>query len=176
MSKNKGKESAVYLQYLIDHYHALPSLLVFLHAHRDGYPRAWHTEFAEHSNVRTVQMLQSDFVLRSGYANLRCTHSPGCPDEIRPFRDQGPGPDDSRPQEPAFAIAWREMFNTSLVPEVIAAPCCSQFAVSRDQVLKRPLSDYERFRRWVFDTDLEDDISGRVMEYMWHVIFGRDPV
>lgn len=172
MPRNKGRESNVYLQYIIDNYHYLPALLVFLHSHRAGFPRAWHSEFADHSNIRAVRMLQTDFVRRTGYANLRCAHGPGCPDEVQPFRP----PDPARPQEPAFPSAWRAMFNNSDVPEVIATPCCAQFAVSRDQVWMHPLSSYLRFQRWLMETELDDDASGRVMEYMWHIIFGRDPV
>ncbi|KAI9924329.1 hypothetical protein ASPWEDRAFT_115648 [Aspergillus wentii DTO 134E9] len=171
--KNKGREANVYLQYIIDHYDRLPSTIVFLHSHRDGFPQAWHTEFDEHSNPQTVNMLQTEFVQRNGYANLRCTSSPGCPDEVRPFRDP---PDEGRWTEHAFPEAWNLFFNGTEVPEVIATPCCAQFAVSKKQVLQRPLSDYEMYHRWVMETELADDVSGRVMEYMWHIIFGQDPV
>ncbi|KAI9042068.1 DUF3431 domain-containing protein [Aspergillus affinis] len=173
VTKNKGKEANVYLRYIIDHYHNLPSIIVFLHSHRDGWPEAWHTEFEEHSNVNTIQLLQTDFVQQNGYTNLRCNHNPGCPDEIRPFREPR---DESRLSEIAFADAWKALFNSTDVPGIVASPCCAQFAVSRDQVLKRPLASYVRYHRWLMDTNLPDDISGRVMEYMWHVIFGQDPV
>jgi Protein of unknown function (DUF3431) len=56
----------------------------------------------------------------------------------------------------------------------IACACCAQFAVSRDQVLKRPLEDYVKIRQWVIDTERDDANSGRVMEYLWHVIFGKN--
>lgn len=61
-------------------------------------------------------------------------------------------------------------------PTQVGAACCAQFAVSRDQVLDRPLSDYERFRDWILDTDKSDAKSGRVLEFLWHVIFGKDAV
>lgn len=60
--------------------------------------------------------------------------------------------------------------------EKVGAACCAQFAVSRDRVLQRPLSDYEQFRQWVVDTKMDDAKSGRVMEFLWHVIFGMDAV
>ena len=177
--QNKGKEANVYLQYIISNYDFLPSVIVFLHSHRGGYPHAWHTEFADHSNVRTIRMLQTDFIRKNGYANLRCNHRPGCPAEVQPFQ----APDPRRPQEQALPEVWSVFFGdgsgngTAMpLPQVIAAPCCSQFAVSRDQVWARPLSDYQRFHRWVVETELDDETSGRVMEYMWHIIFGRDPV
>jgi len=30
--------------------------------------------------------------------------------------------------------------------------------------------------KWLLDTPLNDFTSGRVFEYLWHVIFGREPV
>lgn len=168
--KNKGKESNVYLQYLIDNYDHLPSTIVFLHAHRDG---AWHIEFEEeHDNVLNVRRLQIDYLQEMGYVNLRCTWSPGCPAEVQPFRpDHG-----TRFAEAAFPDVWRLLFNNSDVPEVVATPCCSQFAVSRTQVHKRPRSDYVRYHDWLMETELDDEFSGRVLEYLWHVIFGQEPV
>ena len=61
-------------------------------------------------------------------------------------------------------------------PTLVGAACCAQFAVSKDQVLARPLSDYERFREWIIDTEKSDAKSGRVLEFLWHVIFGKDAV
>lgn len=164
---NKGKESGIYLQYIKDHYDDLPEYIVFLHAHRIS-P---HVEFVQQDNVLTVQRLQLDYLKKAGYVNLRCEWGPGCPDEVQPFRQL-----DGRPAEIAFAGAWMRMFNNTEVPEVVATPCCGQFAVTREQVLTRPLSDYETYHRWLMDTELDDETSGRVFEYLWHVIFGQDPV
>ena len=63
-----------------------------------------------------------------------------------------------------------------MAPTMVGAACCAQFAVSRDQVLARPLSDYERFREWIVETEKSDAKSGRVLEFLWHVIFGKDAV
>ncbi|KKK18104.1 hypothetical protein P175DRAFT_0502484 [Aspergillus ochraceoroseus IBT 24754] len=171
--KNKGRESLAYLQYIVEHYDDLPSTIVFLHSHKDGWPAAWHTDTMDYSNVESIRALQTDFIQQNGYANLRCQETPGCPDEIRPFRDP---PRPGKTVEKIYAQAWQELFHNTNVPEVIGVPCCSQFAVSRDQVLKRPLSDYQRFYNWVLNNDLPDDMTSRVMEYTWHIIFGQDPV
>lgn len=170
---NKGREAMAYLTYLIDHYHVLPEINVFLHAHRSGWPEAWHTDAKEYDNVNSARDLRLDYVLRHGYANMRCIAIPGCPDEIQPLRN---APD--RPHEVAFQEAYKYMFQVSgiSIPKVIGTPCCSQFAVSKSQVLKRPLSDYHRYRQWLLDTELPSDVSGRVLEYMWHIVFGKAPV
>ncbi|EAW14931.1 DUF3431 domain-containing protein [Aspergillus clavatus NRRL 1] len=169
VAKNKGHEANVYLQYIIDNYHKLPETVVFLHSHL----RAWHNEFVDQSNVESVRMMNVDVVRRNGYVNLRCNWYPGCPDEVRPFREPR---DEGRQPEHAFPEAWNYFFNGTDVPEVIAAPCCAQFAVSRKQIRERELDDYVRYHQWVMETEWPDETSGRVMEYMWHIIFGQDPV
>jgi Protein of unknown function (DUF3431) len=69
------------------------------------------------------------------------------------------------------------MFGTGAeIPPRVGAACCSQFAVSRNQVLQRSRGDYKRFRDWIIQTDVGDDVSGRIMEYLWHIIFGREAV
>jgi hypothetical protein len=51
-----------YLTYLIDDYDALPSSMVFLHSHRDGFTVAWHVNAPLHDNVAAMRALQLDFV------------------------------------------------------------------------------------------------------------------
>lgn len=127
----------------------------------------------EYSNVDSVRAMQREFVIAEGFVNLRCQMSPGCPAEMQPFRSP-PKPGDTG--EKYYAQAWKELFGNDNVPEIIGAPCCSQFAVSRDQILKRPLSDYKRMYNWVLNNDLPDDVTSNIMEYSWHIIFGREPV
>lgn len=170
---NKGREAMAYLTFIIDHYQHLPGIIVFLHPHRSGWPEAWHTDAQDYDNVNSIHNLRLDYVREHGYANMRCIHNPGCPDEIQPFRN-----DPERKYELAFADAYTYMFggNLSTVPQIVGVACCAQFAVSGSQVKVRPKSDYERYRKWLIDTDLRSDDAGRVMEYMWHMIFGKDPV
>ncbi|KAF2868258.1 hypothetical protein BDV95DRAFT_580602 [Massariosphaeria phaeospora] len=170
---NKGNEALPYLTYLVTNYHSLPATIAFVHSHRDGFPRAWHTDAPNHSAAAMLKSLNIDFIQRNGYANLRCIADPGCPAEVQSFRDP---PEAHRTIESAMPDAWRTLFDNSTVPPILATPCCSQFAVSRDQVLTRPLADYEKYRDWLIETELDDDTSGRVFEYLWHVIFGQEPV
>lgn len=77
---------------------------------------------------------------------------------------------------------WHDVFSGSSTeergqaPALVGAACCAQFAVSKKQVLVRPLGDYVRFREWIIDTEKSDAKSGRVLEFLWHVIFGKDAV
>ena len=111
------------------------------------------------------------YVHENGYANLRCNQNPGC--IMEHWKNKFVTPD-----------IWQKIFNGTSTykggnhdaPPYIAAACCAQFAVSRTRVLERPLSDYEHFRQWLFDTDLTDIYSGRAFEYLWHVIFGMQAI
>ncbi|KIX98829.1 uncharacterized protein Z520_05290 [Fonsecaea multimorphosa CBS 102226] len=171
--KNKGREAMAYLTFLIDHYDNLPSSMVFVHPHLESWPAAWHTDADGYNNLKSIQSLRLDYLQEQGYVNMRCLHNPGCPDEIQVLRNE-----EDRTAEHAMREAWPYMFggNKSNIPETIAQPCCSQFAVSKTQVLKRNKEEYKRYRQWLFDTKFDDATSGRVFEYLWHVIFGRDAV
>ena len=167
----------MYLHYIIQHYHALPATIVFLHAHRNGYPTAWHNDVPDYDNVNALRTLSTAFVQRNGYANLRCNWTPGCPSEIQYRRPLAADADEATNVDHKIPEVWRRFFGAeSAVPETIAAACCAQFAVSRDQVRRRSLEEYQRYHRWLMETEYDDQTSGTIMEYMWHIIFGQEPV
>lgn len=165
---NKGKESMPYLTYLIDFYDDLSDINVFIHAHEDGYPRAWHNdpESADHSAVKMLNLLRLDNVREKGYVNLRCNPNPGCPAELHPqakFFDKGS-------IEIGWKKLWGHMYGNDSYPEAVGVACCAQFAVTREKVHEQPKAFYEKLMDWLLITDEED--AGRVFEYFWHVIFG----
>ena len=170
--KNKGKESLAYLQYIVDHYNDLPSTIVFIHAHKTGFPQSWHIDNERQDNADSVRTLKLEYVQSKGYVNLRCQHSVGCPVSLRPSRNSR----DTKTVDGAYWTAWEQLFNNSRVPKEIGVPCCSQFAVSKKQVLQRPLSDYRHFYNWVLENDLPDNVTAGIMENTWHIIFGQEPV
>lgn len=171
---NKGREAMAYLTYIIDNYDHLPATIAFVHSHKDGYPEAWHTDDDQLSNVNVLRALNTQYVQDQGFTNLRCNDEVGCPQEIT--LDPDKGPDVAYPAAVAFWHEWQTLFPDRPRPPVIAAACCAQFAVSRTQVRSRPHEDYVRYREWVANTTLTDHTSGRVMEYSWHMIFGKEPV
>ena len=161
--ENKGHEAMAYLTYVIDHYNSLPAVITFLHSHRNGFWGAWHTDSRLHDNVDSMRKLQLEHVHQEGYVNLRCNWSPGCD-----FGD--------RLNTHVTPEIWDQLFGDTPFPGKVGAACCAQFAVSREQVLRRPKSDYDRYRQWLLDTELTDRLSGRVFEYSWQVIFGKEAV
>jgi hypothetical protein len=63
---------------------------------------------------------------------------------------------------------FMELFPRAEVPELVGAPCCSQFALSKDKIHEQSLDHYVRLQRWLMDTELNSGISGRILEYSWH--------
>lgn len=190
---NKGHESMAYLTYIIENYSSLPATVAFLHPHRSGFFRAWHVDAPLHDSVTAMQALQLDFVQRNGYVNLRCNWNPGCKKAHRknkhvsekvwreifmgtttpPLSQTGLIMDGKHPSSTRSEVGAQLQLG---VPKEVGAACCAQFAVSRDQILKRPVEDYIHFRRWVMETDRDDATSGRILEFLWHVIFGKEAV
>ncbi|KAK6500295.1 hypothetical protein TWF481_010639 [Arthrobotrys musiformis] len=165
---NKGKESMPYLTYLIDFYDDLSDVNVFIHAHEDGYPRAWHNEpsSADYSAVQMINLLRLDNVREKGYVNLRCNPNPGCPAELHP---QG-ATFDKGSIEIGWKKLWGHMYGNDEYPESVGVACCAQFAVTREKIHERPKDYYEKLMDWLLTTDEED--AGRVFEYFWHMVFG----
>ncbi|KAL2220441.1 hypothetical protein M432DRAFT_638584 [Thermoascus aurantiacus ATCC 26904] len=166
---NKGRESMVYLTYIIDNYDHLPDVMLFIHSQR----YQWHNDDPYYDGVPMISKVQTSYIEEKGYVNLRCTWVLGCPDEIHPFTDTHR--EDLHAGE-YFKTGFMELFPGAKVPEVVGVSCCAQFGVSRWKVWERPKSDYEHFRKWLIQTPLKDELSGRIMEYSWHMIFGMEPV
>ena len=162
----------IYLSYIIDHYDDLPWAVIFMHGHLES----WHQE---DNAVRLLGGLNRIALARQGYISLRCDWYPSCPAEIRPIKHDAVvwGPEaDTKVTEAAIAGNWRLMFPGEKLPETIASPCCAQFAVTRQAIIKRPKEDYERLRKWLVDSLLEDNHSGRVMEKLWAYLFTGEAV
>ncbi|KAB8339121.1 hypothetical protein FH972_022057 [Carpinus fangiana] len=178
VSRNKGRESTAYLTYIIDNYHNLPEYVIFLHALR----YQWHNEDPMYDGVPPIRNLRLSYVEQHGYANMRCTWSLGCPAELHPYTDPSKieealaGNNDRDKTEAAFTRAYLELFpdaKAEEAPTAVGIPCGAQFALSRWMIQSRPLDDYKRIRNWLWATELPDAVSGRILEYSWHVLMGK---
>ncbi|OCL02316.1 hypothetical protein AOQ84DRAFT_443459 [Glonium stellatum] len=163
--KNKGREAMAYLTYIIDRYNTFPDIAVFIHSLR----YQWHNEDPMYDGVPVLRSLRLNHVQKRGYISLRCTWALGCPAELHPLTPSKAA-DDRSQNEAAYSSVFRTLFPGTTVPEVVGAHCSSQFAVSRERVHERSKSEYERIRNWLLETQLADQISGRVLEYSWHII------
>lgn len=153
--------------HIINRYDSLANVTVFAHASRF----AWHNDDPDYDAVRTLRHLKLDYVEATGYVNLRCALSLGCPAEIKPHVD-ALGPEfPITTTKQVYRQAFRELMPGLEVPVAVGVSCCSQFAVSRDTIHRWSLERWIRWRDWLLKTPFEDDISGRVLEYTWHSKF-----
>ncbi|KAF2729848.1 hypothetical protein EJ04DRAFT_537609 [Polyplosphaeria fusca] len=169
--KNKGREAMPFLTYIITRYPTLPHTSIFIHSLR----YQWHNEDPMYDGIPPLTHLNLSRVQARGYHSLRCTWTMGCPAELHPTSPSSDN-DDRSQNERAWASVFSTFFPDTPVPEKVGAHCSSQFAVSRARIHALPLEKYVQIRDWLLSTPLPDQISGRVLEYMWHFIFGMGAV
>ena len=170
--KKKGNEAMIYLSFIIDNYDNLPWAAIFVHGHAE----AWHQE--DHI-VRLILGLNRVALARQGYISLRCDWYPSCPAEMQLGHHVSVvgGPEfQTKGTEAAISGNWRLLFPDEAIPETIASPCCAQFAVTRQAIIRRPKADYERLREWLMSSLLENEFSGRIFEKLWAYIFTGEAV
>ncbi|OIW26882.1 hypothetical protein CONLIGDRAFT_683831 [Coniochaeta ligniaria NRRL 30616] len=163
----KGNEAMPYLTYIIDHYASLPDIIFFHHSHATS----WHQSL---SSLDEVLLLRPQYIQKTGYASPRCL--PGC-ENLIPIADYAVDFDlfHRVGRDVQLASLFDEFVNRSAgerVPERIAAPCCAQFVVTRERVLRRGREWWVRLREWLVATPLGDLESGRLLEWTWHFWMG----
>ena len=129
-----------------------------------------------------LQNLQIPYLMQQGYTNIRCVWTLGCPSELKDFAklpsadEMAKDPKSAENTQFHFPAAFHELFPNVQLPDTVGVACCAQFALTRNKILERPVEDYMRYRKWLLETPLVDHVSGRVLEYTWHIIFGQQAV
>lgn len=121
--------------------------------------------------VPVLNNLQLPYVMSQGYTNLRCVWTLGCPSGFKGL-DQ-PIQEATDEAIVNYVKAFKEMFLETSLPSSVGVACCAQFAVTRERIHQRPLKDYQHYKQWLLDTPLTDYDSGRIFEYLWHIMFGQ---
>ena len=173
---NQG-ETAVYLQFIVEHYDNLPDATAFIHAH----------QVAPHmpDKLDILNKLRWDAF---EYANLRYTNvtydlwGKWTGDWLCPQNPLEPPPSDEIiwdelrvNQSQLFADVWKELFEGPIgpMPHYVHSPCCAEFVVSRQRIQARPLSFYQDCLTWLEATSSERYWAGRIFEYVWHIVLGE---
>lgn len=158
--------------------------MLFIHSQR----YQWHNDDPYYDGVPMINRFQIPYLEEVGYVNLRCAWVLGCPEEIHPLTDSDV---DAVHAGAYYMNGFQALFPGAEVPDAVGVSCCAQFGVAKWKILERPKSDYQRYRKWLLETDLDDAMSGRIMEYSWHstslsflekikltslVIFGMEPI
>jgi len=145
--------------------------MIFMHSER----YQWHNDDPIYDGVPMLKSIQLPYLMTEGYTNLRCVWTLGCPSEISQEK-AAKEPDSTKNTQAAYGPAFLELFPNTTVPPVVGVACCAQFSLTRSKIESIPLTEYQRYRQWLLDTTLDDAISGRILEYAWHIIFGKPAV
>lgn len=135
-------------------------------------PRGSNTTLQMLDTFPQINNLNLDHVSEEGFASLRCNWMT-CP---RPQVEPKLGHDDGFWEyDGLYAAAWADFFPNVTIPKMVSGPCCAQFAVTRETVQSRTVDKYEQIRQWIWKQEAAElnMKTGIVLEYMWHVIFGK---
>ena len=177
---NTGNEAMRYLTFIIDNYDSLPDFIAFRHGHGS----AWHQRFDSATEINNLNLTT---VRSRGYQNFNCQGIWGCDEHIflaeKQRTENANNSQFSRllsarsaPEvNAAIYENWDTWFGVPM-PEDVTAPCCAQFAVTKEAVYRRTKEKYVEWRQWLLTTSLNGFHSGMVLERLWHVIFGMPDV
>jgi len=51
----------------------------------------------------------------------------------------------------------------------------AQFLVHKSLITKLPLEFYKKLYNWIITTDMKNSVSGRFLEWTWHIFFDVYP-
>lgn len=189
---NRGHEAMAYLTFLIDNYDHIPAEgAVFVHGSRF----AWHNDSPKYDNAELLAALNTTSALASsGYHNLRCDWSAStCPADsvpqgsfetgltakLEPFNARVVS-DAAMPRALASIFGASDPSSSSPTllgrSDAVKAQCCAQFIVARANIHQHSRAEYAALRQWLLDENLDsaprdDRISGRILSYLWHILF-----
>ena len=172
---NRGREAMIYHTYFHDFYDELPDIVILTHAH----DVSWHMEsLFNHSLTYAITHLDISAVKERGYANLRVSWENACPAYINTTLRGTEGIEgEGQSTHEAFLGNFGDPSGlTGDVPEILAQPCCSQFAVTRDVIRSVPRTQYARSINWLVNSPMSDFILGRTWEHMFQWLFAKKAV
>ncbi|UJR17233.1 hypothetical protein I4U23_004128 [Adineta vaga] len=157
---NHGREPVAYLQYIVDHYSNLPSLIAFIHGHRTS----WHQKDPSDIVValRALRWNKYSFMPLTSVT----THAL--------FQ-----PNSSSLQEVVNYQLWRDVLQEELgspPANGTKGHCCATFAVRKEEILKHTKNFYTNIIDYILASSHSDQLTGRTLEYTWHMIFGQPSV
>jgi hypothetical protein len=146
---NKGLEASSYLEYIIKHYNNLPEYCIFLHGHRS----AWH-------HVENIDEKLEKLCLDKDYCNINDYP----PNQLNTFE-----------QATNMFIKEIPALNSILSIEIdinkLIYKSCSQFYVKKECIQRHSAVTYIKLYDYLMASKLPSFWSGRVFEYIWHIIF-----
>lgn len=154
---NKGREAVAYLRYIVDNYANLSSSIAFIHAHRTS----WHQKNPSDIVValRTIQWHK--------YPYMPLTDTRTASSFQLHSTDQ---------QLKVNFELWRDVLQKELGPPPtngVETYCCASFVAKKEAILAHPKEFYSKIIDYMIASPYSDQLTGRTLEYTWHMIFGQ---
>lgn len=200
---NRGHESMAYLTFIIDNYGNLPSKgIVFIHgsqfAWHNDHPEYDNAALLSKLDINAALEEHGYHNLKCDWSMSTCSPSEALPQGSYETRSQALlEPWDKRlVSDAALPGAFAAIFGSGEQarsdPRVhlgrhnaLRSQCCAQFVVSRESILQHSREEYLALRQWLLDgsdpkkkhqldsASSDDLVAGRIMSYLWHVLFLR---
>lgn len=168
---NIGREALMYFTYIYEFYDHLPDFSIFIHAEENP----WHAQPTHRRSMSfALSLLDLSQVQKRGYFNLKTTGEILCKSEPINTTDTSRDHLHKIKEEPFMAEAFRDLFGPDIpVPASMAGPCCSQFALTKATIHRRPRDEYKRYMDWMVSKSAQwgDYITGRVWEHLFPYLF-----
>lgn len=169
-----------YLSAIIDNYHNLPDLMLFVHGHE----MSWHTfPFGQEWALAHIARKPPTNITK-GHMQLACNeHHNGAnqmwPQVIDANWESPNGPRWHESMAAHFAQAWHEKLGKALglpLPYHIKAACCATFIATKEAIQNRNLEFYVSIRDWLLESPMERYWQGVILEFTWHIMFTNQTV
>lgn len=168
---DRGRTADAYLRWIITNYNNLGETMLFVPPSLE--PEATDKEVRRTSNAQLIAQIQDlgvPHVQTAGFAPLYCPSKSDC--EAQDTFSTPPAR--FRILEANVTGAWQALFNSTHVPERLASPTRSVFAVSKTQIQQRSVHEWTRYWAWLAETEMDDESAGLLLERLWHVFLGRE--
>lgn len=193
-----------YLTFIIDNYANIPnSGVIFVHGSRFAWHND-HLSYDNAMLLKELNV-ENALKEGMGYHNLRCDWSVStCPSTAKaqgslemnmqavlvPY-DTRAVSDAMLPRALVALFGGDGMSLGDVKPgrgDAVRSQCCAQFVVSRENILQHSREEYVALRQWLLDGSAgkngkgdgaapEDDrIAGRILSYVWHILFVKQEV
>lgn len=200
---NRGHESMAYLTFIIDNYDHIPSAgAVFVHGSRlawhNDHPSYDNSKLLETLDMRAALEDHGYHNLRCDWSASTCSPDEALPQGsyetrsramLEPWNERVVS-DAAIPGAFAAIFGGNTRDSTRLRVHLgrndpVRSQCCAQFAVSRESVLQHSREEYIALRNWLLDgsdpnlrhspgsASPDDRVAGRVLSYIWHILFLR---
>ena len=154
---NKGNEASVYLKYIIDYYDKLTDFTFFIH----------DEEYSWHHSGSIIDKFNEALMSNKMYYNI----NDKCHWDTKNLIDK-----DTYNE----LLKWYNKYIEDYIP-ISKVPNNSdfiynylgsaQFLVHKDLIKNLPKEFYIKIYEWIITTDLPNYISGRFLEWTWHIFW-----